>query len=66
MNKEEYELQLEYLKGGLKLIKKELRELKEKFNNNEFTIINIRRFRKVKRDYIIVNSTIKEIEDLIY
>lgn len=56
---------LEYLKGGLILIEKELKKLRIKFLKLQFTPTNIKRYRKVKSDYILVNNMIKNIEEAI-
>lgn len=56
---------LEYLKGGLVLIEKELKELKKKFLKLQITPKNIKRYQQVKADYILVTNTINFIERTI-
>lgn len=64
--KDEYlENKLEYLKGGLVLIEKELNKLKLKFLKLQITPDNIKKYKQIKADYILVNNTIKYIEKTI-
>ena len=56
---------LEYLRGGLILIEKELNKLRIEFLKLQFTPTNIKRYRKVRSDYILVNNMIKNIEKAI-
>ena len=59
------ENKLEYLKGGLVLIEKELNKLKLKFLKLQITPDNIKKYKQIKADYILVNNTIKYIEKTI-
>ena len=65
MKNEYLENKLEYLKGGLVLIKKELNKLKLKFLKLQITPDNIKKYKQIKTDYILVNNTIKYIEKTI-
>ena len=62
MKNEYLENKLEYLKGGLVLIEKELNKLKLKFLKLQITPDNIKKYKQIKADYILVNNTIKYIE----
>lgn len=59
------ENKLEYLKGGLVLIEKELNKLKLKFLKLQITPDNIKKYKQIKADYILVNNTIRYIEKTI-
>ena len=65
MKNEYLENKLEYLKGGLVLIEKELNKLKLKFLKLQITPKNIKMYKQIKADYILVNNTIKYIEKTI-
>lgn len=65
MKNEYLENKLEYLKGGLILIEKELNKLKLKFLKLQITPKNIKMYKQIKADYILVNNTIKYIEKTI-
>ena len=65
MKNEYLENKLEYLKGGLVLIEKELNKLKLKFLKLQITPKNIKMYKRIKADYILVNNTIKYIEKTI-
>lgn len=65
MKNEYLENKLEYLKGGLVLIEKELNKLKLKFLKLQITPDNIKKYKRIKADYILVNNTIKYIEKTI-
>lgn len=65
MKNEYLENKLEYLKGGLVLIEKELNKLKLKFLKLQITPDNIKKYKQIKTDYILVNNTIKYIEKTI-
>jgi hypothetical protein len=65
MKNEYLENKLEYLKGGLVLIEKELNKLKLKFLKLQITPDNIKKYKQIKADYILVNNTIKYIEKTI-
>lgn len=65
MKNEYLENKLEYLKGGLVLIEKELNKLKLKFLKLQITPKNIKMYKQIKTDYILVNNTIKYIEKTI-
>ena len=65
MKNEYLENKLEYLKGGLVLIEKELNKLKLKFLKLQITPENIKKYKQIKADYILVNNTIKYIEKTI-
>ena len=65
MKNEYLENKLEYLKGGLVLIEKELNKLKLKFLKLQITPENIKKYKQIRTDYILVNNTIKYIEKTI-
>lgn len=65
MKNEYLENKLEYLKGGLVLIEKELNKLKLKFLKLQITPDNIKKYKQIKADYILVNNTIRYIEKTI-
>ena len=65
MKNEYLENKLEYLKGGLVLIEKELNKLKLKFLKLQITPDNIKKYKQIKADYILINNTIKYIEKTI-
>lgn len=65
MKNEYLENKLKYLKGGLVLIEKELNKLKLKFLKLQITPDNIKKYKQIKADYILVNNTIKYIEKTI-
>lgn len=65
MKNEYLENKLEYLKGGLVLIEKKLNKLKLKFLKLQITPDNIKKYKQIKADYILVNNTIKYIEKTI-
>ena len=65
MKNEYLDNKLEYLKGGLVLIEKELNKLKLKFLKLQITPDNIKKYKQIKTDYILVNNTIKYIEKTI-
>ena len=65
MKTEYLENKLEYLKGGLVLIEKELNKLKLKFLKLQITPDNIKKYKQIKADYILVNNTIRYIEKTI-
>ena len=65
MKNEYLENKLEYLKGGLVLIEKKLNKLKLKFLKLQITPDNIKKYKQIKADYILVNNTIRYIEKTI-
>ena len=65
MKNEYLDNKLEYLKGGLVLIEKELNKLKLKFLKLQITPDNIKKYKQIKADYILVNNTIRYIEKTI-
>ena len=65
MKNEYLENKLEYLKGGLVLIEKELNKLKLKFLKLQITPDNNKKYKQIKADYILVNNTIRYIEKTI-
>ena len=65
MKNEYLENKLEYLKGGLVLIEKELNKLKLKFLKLQITPDNIKKYKQIKADYILANNTIRYIEKTI-
>ena len=65
MKNEYLENKLEYLKGGLVLIEKELNKLKLKFLKLQITPDNIKKYKQIKANYILVNNTIRYIEKTI-
>ena len=65
MKNEYLENKLEYLKGRLVLIEKELNKLKLKFLKLQITPDNIKKYKQIKADYILVNNTIRYIEKTI-
>jgi len=57
--------QLEYLEGGMILIKKKLKELRIKFIRFQFNQDDIKQYKQTKLDYRLVSSCIKSIKNMI-
>ena len=57
--------QLEYLEGGMILIKKKLKELRIKFIRFQFNQDDIKQYKQTKLDYKLVSSCIKYIKNMI-
>ena len=57
--------QLEYLEGGMILIKKKLKELRIKFIRFQFNQDDIKQYKQTKLDYKLVSSCIKSIKNMI-
>ena len=57
--------QLEYLEGGMILIKKKLKKLRIKFIRFQFNQDDIKQYKQTKLDYKLVSSCIKSIKNMI-
>lgn len=64
MNEEKEYLQnkLEFFKGGLALIKDELKKIRKEFIKGHINRENIKKYKKCKADYDFVKYTIKTVE----
>lgn len=62
MTEEEYNTHMEYIEGGLKLIKKDLWSIRKKLILNGFNDEDIKAYKKVKSDYKLIKSSVKLIK----